>query len=49
MLELEWMELDDIDTEDLVIPRVSSIKSGTPIMKTSRQFGVRSKLYISIV
>ena len=25
--ELEWMELDDVDTEGLVIPPVSSIKS----------------------
>ena len=27
--ELEWMELHDVDTEGLVIPQVSSIKSGT--------------------
>ena len=29
--ELEWMELDDVDTEGLVILPVLSIKSGTPI------------------
>ena len=33
--ELEWMELDDVDTEGLVIPPVSSIKSGTPIIENS--------------
>ena len=33
--EFEWMELDDVDTEGLVIPPVSSIKSGTPITETS--------------
>ena len=34
--ELEWMELDDVDTECLVIPPVSSIKSGTPIIENSK-------------
>ena len=29
------MELDDIDTEGLAIPQVSSIKSGTPIIENS--------------
>ena len=33
--ELESMELDDVDTEGLVIPPVSSIKSGTPIIENS--------------
>ena len=33
--ELGWMELDDVDTEGLVIPPVSSIKSGTPIIENS--------------
>ena len=33
--ELEWMELDDVDTEGLVIPPVSSIKSGIPIIENS--------------
>ena len=34
--ELEWMELDNIDTEGLAIPPVSSIKSGTPIIENSK-------------
>ena len=33
--ELEWMELDDVDTKVLVIPSVSSIKPGTPIIEKS--------------
>ena len=33
--ELESMELDDVDTEGLVIPPVSSIKSSTPIIENS--------------
>ena len=33
--QLEWMELDDIETEGLVIPPVSSIKPGTPIIENS--------------
>ena len=41
------MELDDVNTEGLVISPVSSIKSGTTIIR--RQFEVRSKLYISVV
>ena len=33
--ELEWMELHDVDTERLVIPPISSIKSDTPIIENS--------------
>ena len=33
--ELEWMELDDVDTEGLAMSSVSSIKSGTPIIENS--------------
>ena len=33
--ELEWMEPDDVDTEGLVMPPVSSIKSGTPSIENS--------------
>ena len=33
--ELEWMKLDDVDTECLAIPSVLSIKSGTPIIENS--------------
>ena len=33
--ELEWMKLDDVDTEGLAIPSVLSIKSGTPIIENS--------------
>ena len=42
--ELEWMEPDDVDTEGLVMPPVSSVKS----LKTWGQCEVKSKLYISI-
>ena len=33
--EFMWMELDDVNTEGLATPPVSSIKSGTPITETS--------------
>ena len=33
--EFEWMELDDVDTEGLVILPVSSIRSGTPVIENS--------------
>ena len=36
--ELEWKELDDVDTEGLVIPQLSPIKSGTPIIENSEAF-----------
>ena len=32
---LHWMELDDVDTEGLIIPPISSIKSGTPTNENS--------------
>ena len=34
--ELEWLRLDDVDTEGLVILAVSFIKSGTPIIENSK-------------
>ena len=37
--ELEWMKLDDVDNEGLVIPPVSSIKSVTPIIENSEAIG----------
>ena len=33
--ELKWMELDNVETEGLAIPTVSSIRSVTPIIKNS--------------
>ena len=33
--EFEWMELDDVATEGLAVPPVSSIKSATPIIENS--------------
>ena len=32
--ELEWAEMDDVDTEGPVIPDVTSIESGTPVIES---------------
>ena len=32
--ELEWAEMDDVDTEGLVIPHVTSIEFGTPVIES---------------
>ena len=32
--ELEWAEMDDVDTEGLVIPDVTSIESGAPVTES---------------
>ena len=29
-----WTEMDDVDTEGLVIPDVTSIESGTPVVES---------------
>ena len=34
--ELEWMELNGVNTEGLAMPPVSSIKSGTPVIENSK-------------
>ena len=32
--DLEWAEMDDVDTEGLVVPDVTSIESGTPAIES---------------
>ena len=32
--ELEWMEYNDVGTEGLIIPEVSSIEPGTPVIES---------------
>ena len=36
--ELEWAEMDDVDTEGLVIPDVTSVESGTPVIESQEPY-----------